>query len=92
MAADLNDAGLTCTLEYEGLTDAGREVSLCAVNGEYTELSVWTDPADAGKAGDTAAGEDDPFVVGANWSIDVDTAPTATAVATALGGKAIAAD
>jgi hypothetical protein len=90
--ADLSDeldaAGLACALEYEGLKDDTREVSLCAVNGEYTELSVWVDPQEASAAGLAADDAEDPFVEGANWTIDVETAATATAVAEALGGVA----
>jgi hypothetical protein len=88
MAADLEQAGLTCTLEYEGLVDDEREVSLCAVNGEYTELSVWTDPTAAADAADAADEGADPLAAGANWTVDIDTAETAEAVADALGGEA----
>lgn len=89
MAADLDEAGLTCTLEYEGLDDGTREVSLCTVEGEFTELSVWAEPADAAAAIEQAEEGDDAFVGGANWTVDVDTRSTADAVATALGGTAV---
>ena len=89
MAADLDADGLTCLLEYEGLDDGTREVSLCSVNGEFTELSVWADPADAGRTMDEADTADDPLAGGANWTVDVDTAATAEAVAEALGGVAV---
>lgn len=88
IADDLNAAGIACTLEYEGLRDGTREVSLCAVNGEYTELSVWVDPSEAATSGAAAAQGGDPFVEGANWTVDVETAATAQAVAAALGGAA----
>lgn len=88
MASDLEAAGISCALEYEGLRDDTREVSLCAVNGEYTELSVWVDPAEAAASGAAAEEAGDPFVEGANWTVDVETAATAVAVADALGGAA----
>lgn len=88
LAEDLSDAGLTCTLEYEGLQDGNREVSLCTLEGELAELSVWADPVDAATTGDRADEDDDPLVVGENWTIDVQTAGTAETVAEALGGVA----
>jgi hypothetical protein len=88
LATDLDDAGLTCSLEYEGLVDDQREVSLCSVNGEYTELSVWTETSAAASAAAAADEADDPLAAGANWTVDVDTADTAVAVADALDGTA----
>jgi hypothetical protein len=88
IADDLDAAGIPCALEYEGLRDDTREVSLCAVNGEYTELSVWVDASEAAASGAAADDAGDPFVEGANWTVDVETAATAEAVADALGGVA----
>lgn len=87
LAEDLTDAGLTCTLEYEGLRDGAREVSLCTVQDELAELSVWDDPADAASTAERAEADDDPLVAGENWTIDVQSAETAAAVAEALGGR-----
>src|SRR5690348_17304356 len=39
----LVDAGITCDLDYEGLTDQDREVSQCVINGEQAVISVWFD-------------------------------------------------
>lgn len=86
MAQRLDDAGLRCVLEYEGLDDGNREVSLCHVNDEFTELSVWADASDAARTAAAADDARDPFVAGGNWTVDVDTANTAAAVADALGG------
>lgn len=87
LAEDLTDAGLACTLEYEGLRDGAREVSLCTVQDELAELSVWDDPADAASTAERAEADDDPLVAGENWTIDVQSAETAAAVAEALGGR-----
>lgn len=86
MAEDLTDAGLTCTLEYEGLRDDQREVSLCTLQDELAELSVWSDPADAASTADRADEDGNPLAAGANWTVDVETVDTATAVAEALDG------
>lgn len=87
LAADLTASDLECTLEYEGLVDGQREVSICAVNGEYTELSIWSEEA-AQDATESAREGGQPAAVGANWTIIVETADTAAAVAEALGGEA----
>lgn len=87
LADGLTEAGLTCTLEYEGLRDGAREVSLCTVQDELAELSVWDDPASAASTAARADAEDDPLVAGENWTIDVQSAKTAAAVAEALGGR-----
>lgn len=86
LAEDLNAAGLACTLEYEGLDDGTREVSLCTLEGELAELSVWVDEGAAASTGEQADTDADPLVEGANWTIDVQTADTAASVAEALGG------
>lgn len=86
MASALTAAGMPCTLEYEGLTDGGKELSLCTLEGEQATLSIWFEPeqldafmtADLGGVGAAA--------VGANWTVDVTTAALATRVADALGG------
>jgi hypothetical protein len=79
-------AGITCVLEYEGLRDAGRELSLCVIDGDRATLTVWDDPSlleeflasDIGRQGVTA--------VGHNWTIDLQEATVAERVAAALGG------
>jgi hypothetical protein len=82
----LVDQGIACGLEYSGLRDEGREVSICVIVGEQALLTVWDDPnlvtefadSDAAGSGDVAHGE--------NWTVDVDSPETAQLVADALGG------
>jgi hypothetical protein len=83
---ELVDQGIACGLEYSGLRDEGREVSICVIVGEQALLTVWDDPnlvtefadSDAAGSGDVAHGE--------NWTVDVDSPETAQLVADALGG------
>lgn len=86
LALLLEDVEDGCALEYEGLTDDQREVSICTLGGEIAELSVWTDEAALEGLIDDAAGSEDPLVAGPNWSIDVVDAELADAVAEATGG------
>lgn len=75
-----------CALEYEGLTDDQREVSICTLGGEIAELSVWTDEGSLEGLVDGAADSGDPLVAGPNWSVDVVDPDLAEAVAEATGG------
>lgn len=85
MADDLQAGGITCALEYEGLRDAEKEVSICTIDGEFAQLTVWLDP----EIVETLAGAADGTLAhGQNWTVDVDTAATAQQVAAALGGAA----
>ncbi|MBI2705407.1 MAG: hypothetical protein HYX32_08985 [Actinobacteria bacterium] len=78
--------GIPCTLEYEGLKQDDKTLSICVIDGEQATLSIWDKPellqkflqADVGAKGATA--------VGANWTVDVDTPQTAQKIATALNG------
>ena len=87
LAAALTDAGLPCTLEYEGLTDAGKQLSLCTIEDEQATLSIWFDPdqLDAFLASDDSGGIG-ATAVGANWTVDVGDVSTARRIADALGG------
>jgi hypothetical protein len=81
----LTDAGITCNLEYEGLRDGDKELSICVIDGEQAYLTIWSNPADvdAFAASPEAA---DTVARGANWTVAVTTGETATKVADALGG------
>jgi len=86
LADALTAGGMSCTLEYEGLRDDTRELSLCTISGEQATLSIYNDPAivDA-----FLASTDDGIgstAVGANWTIDVDSLALATELAQVLGG------
>ncbi|MBK9178109.1 MAG: hypothetical protein IPM45_00815 [Acidimicrobiales bacterium] len=87
--AEMRDAlvadGIACELEYEGLRDAEKEVSICTIEGEFAQLTVWLDPS---IVEDLVGASDGTLAVGANWTVDVDTAATAETVAEALGGEA----
>jgi hypothetical protein len=88
---DLAAGGVQCTLEYEGLVDSdGKEVSLCTINGEQAQISVYPDSTtvQALVAADATLGA---LVYGQNWTVQLDTEATAQTVATALSGEVVAA-
>ncbi|MGK2929709.1 MAG: hypothetical protein ACSLFO_09055 [Acidimicrobiales bacterium] len=86
LAGQLDGVADGCALEYEGLTDDQREVSICTLGSDIAELSVWTDEtALEGMIADTD-GSGDPLVSGPNWSIDVVDPALADEVAEATGG------
>jgi hypothetical protein len=92
MNTDLAAAGITCTLEYEGLVDdTGKEVSLCTIDGQQAQLTRYPDSTtvEALVSTDTPIGA---IAYGQNWTVQVDTPATAEAIATALGGETITAD
>lgn len=85
IAEDLNAAGITCDLEYEGLEDESRETSLCTIEGTPAQLSVWKDEALL----EEFVGSDPPpaaVAYGANWSVELGTPAAAADVAEATGG------
>lgn len=61
LATALTDAGVDCSLEYEGLEDADREFSVCIVHGSELTVSVWKN----GVPSDT-----DGMVTGPNWTLE----------------------
>ena len=78
-------AGRTCELEYEGLEDSDKTLSICVIEGEQATLTIWNDSADV----EALVGADldlELVAYGANWTIDVATPENAQAVAVALGG------
>jgi hypothetical protein len=86
MQKQLVAKNVPCTLEYEGLKQDDKTLSICTIDGQQATLSIWDSPekvqkflkADVGAKGSTA--------VGANWTIDVDKPETAQKIATALNG------
>lgn len=91
LAAALTDGGLTCDLEYEGLEDGDKQLSLCTLGDEQATLSIWrdTDQLDAFLA--TPASGPGATAVGANWTVDVTSAELAQQVADLAGGVVRAA-
>ncbi len=75
---------LGCELEYDGIVDADREYSTCVFEGEQALIYIYTDPA---VVADVAAAGAPALVYGANWTIEVETAPVAEAAAEATGGE-----
>lgn len=78
-------AGWTCELEYEGLDDADKTLSICVIDAEQATLTIWNDPTDI----EALVGADlglELVAYGANWTIDVATPGNAQALAAALGG------
>lgn len=90
LATALDAGGLDCPLEYEGLTDSGKELSLCTISGEQATITIWFDPArvDAFLAGVDASGPG-ATAVGANWTVDVVSVELATDIAEVLGGTVV---
>lgn len=86
LAADLDGVAGGCTLEYEGLVDDQRELSVCTLGDEIAELSVWDDDAALDALVDAAEESGDPVVTGENWSVDVADTGLAAEVADATGG------
>lgn len=82
----LVDAGIECGLEYEGLRDDGREVSICVIEGEQALLTVWDDPALVAEFAESEAAAGGEVAYGENWTVDLDSNETAQLVADALGG------
>jgi hypothetical protein len=92
LAKQLEAKGIACKLEYEGLKQEDKTLSLCVIGGgEQATLTIWDQPEVLGKflaTPDTGTGA---TAVGANWTIDVDTAATAHKLTDALGGQVKAA-
>ncbi len=86
LAERLDGVEAGCTLEYEGLVDEQRELSICTLGDEIAELSVWSDPEALDGVVEAAEGTGDPIVTGPNWSIDVQDAELADQIADATGG------
>lgn len=74
-----------CDLEYEGLEDGERELSICTLGDGLAELSVWKDPGAVDAL--VAAGGASGLVRGANWTVSLDDADLAADVAEATGGR-----
>jgi hypothetical protein len=85
MQAALDEAGVTCELEYEGLEDEQRELSRCTIEGEQTTLTVWNDESFVAEFLAESPTED-RVAVGINWTVDAASAEVARQVADALGG------
>jgi hypothetical protein len=88
----LGGAGIACALEYEGLVDdTGKEVSICVIDGQQAQLTVYPDSSTV----ETLVGADTTIgalAYGQNWTVQVDQAATADAIAAALGGESTSAD
>lgn len=72
LAERIEENGHTCTLEYEGLRDGDKELSLCTIGGEQVTLSIWFD-ADQLEEFRSAepAGLGGITLIGPNWTIDL---------------------
>ena len=76
-------ADLGCELEYDGIVDADREYSTCVFEGEQALIYIYTDTTFVGDIVDAGA---PALAYGANWTVEVETAPVAESVAAATGG------
>jgi hypothetical protein len=83
---ELDAGGIPCELEYDGLEDEQKTVSLCTIEGAQATLNIWKEPATVAElVGSGAATE--LTVYGRNWTIDLRDPAAAAAVAAALGGR-----
>jgi hypothetical protein len=80
----LNEAGIPCDLEYEGLVDDRREVSICQIDGGQATLTVWDDTTALDRFMTEPMSGPGATVVGPNWTIDVANPRTAERLALAL--------
>ncbi len=76
-------ADLGCELEYDGIVDADREYSTCVFEAEQALIYIYTDTTFVGDIVDAGA---PALAYGANWTVEVETAPVAESVASATGG------
>lgn len=76
-------ADLPCELEYDGIVDAEREYSTCVFEGEQALIYIYTDPT---FVDDIVAAGAPALAYGANWTVEVETAPVAESIAGATGG------
>lgn len=76
-------ADLNCQLEYDGIVDADREYSTCVFEDEQALIYIYTDPT---VVNDIVAAGAPALAYGANWTVEVETAPVAENVAAATGG------
>ena len=86
LAAVLDAGGLPCALEYEGLEDDDKQLSLCTLGGEQATLSIWRDPSQLDAFLASPATGPGATAVGANWTVDVGSVEMATQVAEVAGG------
>jgi hypothetical protein len=87
LAAALDAAGHACALEYEGLRDGDKELSLCTVGGEQVTLSIWFEPDQLAAFRDAPAqGSPGLTVIGGNWTVDLADPMLAETLAEDLGG------
>lgn len=87
----LEGKGIVCKLEYEGLKQEDKTLSICVIDGEQATLTIWDKPEVLVKFLNSDVGAKGATAVGANWTVDVDSAATAQKVASALGGTVKAA-
>ena len=91
LAAALTEDGLPCQLEYEGLEDGDKQLSLCTLGAEQATLSIWRDTAQLEGFLASPASGPGATAVGANWTVDVTSTELAAQVAEAAGGVVRAA-
>jgi hypothetical protein len=91
IADALTAAGVACTLQYEALRDEAtgrKELSLCTIDGDLAQLTIWNDPGAVTKIVASAAANGDVLAYGREWTVEVKSSATARTVAEALGGLA----
>jgi hypothetical protein len=86
LVAALGDEGFACALEYDGLEDEEKVLSLCTIEEDQAQLIIWKDPGYVGEFV-ASGGATELNVYGANWTIAFSDPATATAVADALGAR-----
>lgn len=91
LAEVLTEGGLPCELEYEGLDDGDKQLSLCTLGDEQATLSIWRDTAQLDAFLASPSSGPGATAVGANWTVDVTSAELAQQVADLAGGVVRAA-
>lgn len=87
LAEELEQAGIPCALEYEGLRDGGRELSRCTIGDEEVTLTVWDDVEELDAFAEAEVAGPGSTAIGPNWTIDAGHEATTASVTDAIGGR-----
>lgn len=87
LADELEQAGIPCALEYEGLRDGQRELSRCTIGDEAVTLTVWDDVEELDAFAEAEIAGPGSTAIGPNWTIDAGQEATTASVTDAIGGR-----
>lgn len=86
LAEELEQAGIPCALEYEGLRDGQRELSRCTIGEEEVTLTVWDDVEELNAFAEAEVAGPGSTAIGPNWTIDAGQETTTASITDAVGG------